>query len=199
MQIKSIIYNKAPIFSIILLDQIQLFMNIRFYRLMLLPLTIVGMVLGSCVKPCDPSGNAIVGEEFFTVQYQDPSGVNYLDIYNPAGIVVFVDTAGGESPNPKFELISPGYEDGKFGPFHFTEKFIDLASNDINLPLLFERPLSFDYYIKKDTYGQDTLTVSFLLSVDECNYDWSYINYFLNGDPLPQYSGQAQANIVIVE
>ena len=110
-----------------------------------------------------------------------------------------MDSTGGESANPKFELISPGYENGKFGPFYFTEKFVDIASNEINLPLLFERPLRFDYFIKKDTYGQDTLTVSFLLTVDECNYDWSYINYFLNGDPLPQYDGQRDADIVIVE
>ncbi|MEM7372178.1 MAG: hypothetical protein AAF587_26405 [Bacteroidota bacterium] len=174
-------------------------MNTCFYRLTVLFLVLASFSLHSCIKPCNPSNNAEVGDEFFTVTYQNPSGTNYLEIYNPSGIVVFLDSTGGESASPKFELISPGFADGKFGPFFFTEKFVDLASNEINLPLLFQRPLRFDYYIKKDTYGQDTLSVEFLLNVDECNYDWSYINYFLNGAPLPQYDGQTSADIVIVE
>lgn len=226
MQIKLIIYNKAPLFSIIFLIPRLLLrntqkmelplsftlristlitilklrnMNTCFYRLAVPFMLLLSLSLHSCINPCNPNNNADVGDEFFTVTYQDGSGTNYLDIYNPSGIVVFLDSTGGESSSPKFELITPGYADGKFGPFFFTEKFVDIASNEINLPLLFERPLRFDYYIKKDTYGQDTISVEFLLEVDECNYNWAYINYFQNGNPLPLYDGQTGANIVIVE
>ena len=175
-------------------------MNPFYYRLIVVSLVLTSLSLASCVKPCDPALNAEVGQEFFTVTYTNNDGtINYLnDVYNPAGVVVFLDTAGGANPNPKYELISPGFADGKFGPFYFTEKFLDLASNEINLPLLFERPMKFDYYFKKDTYGQDTLSVSFLLEVDECNHKWRYITYSLNGDPLP-YDGQRQAEILIRE
>ena len=153
----------------------------------------------ACTKPCDPANNAVVGDEFFTVTYQDGAGTNYLDIYNLDRVVVFLDTTGGSDATPRFELINPGYEDGKFGPFSFTEKFSILQTNDINLPLLFDKPFKYDYYIKKDTYGQDTISVSFLLEVDECNYYWSYINYSRNGERLPQYDNQTQVNMVFTE
>ncbi|MEM7657515.1 MAG: hypothetical protein AAF399_15380 [Bacteroidota bacterium] len=156
-------------------------------------------VTAACNKPCDPNLNAVVGEEFFTVEYQDATGTNYLDIYNPDGVVVFLDTTGGTSATPRFELITPGFENGKFGPFEFTEKFTVQQTNEINLPLLFGKPFQYDYFIKKDTYGQDTITVSFLLEADECNYNWTYIRYAKNGEPLPQYENQTQVNMVFVE
>jgi hypothetical protein len=112
----------------------------------------------ACIKPCDPANNALVGDEFFTVTYLDNSGTNYLDIYNLDRVVVFLDTTGGSDATPRFELINPGYEDGKFGPFAFTDKFSILQTNDINLPLLFGQPFKYDYYIKKDTYGPTSTT-----------------------------------------
>lgn len=155
--------------------------------------------MSACNAPCDPALNAVVGEEFFTVEYLDNSGTNYLDIYNPDGVVVFLDTTGGASASPRFELISPGYENGTFGPFQFTDKFTVQQTNEINLPLLFGKPFTYDYFIKKDTYGQDTITVSFLLEADECNYDWTYIRYSRNGESLPQYDNQTQVNMVFTE
>lgn len=153
----------------------------------------------SCTPPCDESLNPQLGQEFFTVTYQDPAGTNYLDIYNPAGIVVFLDSAGGANPNPQFERISPGYANGKFGPFTFTEKFWDAAQDDINLPLLLGRPFAYDYYIRKDSYGVDTFRVEFLLDANNCNNFWRSIRYYRNGDPLPQYNNQKQVDMVFVE
>ena len=153
----------------------------------------------ACEDPCAGVTDEEVGGEFFTVEYRDPSGTNYLDIYDPNGLIVFLDTAGGESRNPNFELIKPGYANGKFGPFNFTERYVDPVRENLNSALLFGNQFKFDYYIKKDTFGQDTFSVHFLMGVDECRFYWKSIDYFLNGEPLPQYSGQKQAEIIIIE
>ena len=174
-------------------------MNNFSFSFWLIVLSII-ILATACNDPCDGSSNDEVGGEFFTVEYRDPSGANYLtSTYNPNGIIVFLDTAGGESPNPKYELVSPGYENGKFGPFYFTERFIKATNDEVNSVLLFQNEYKFDYFIKKDTFGQDTLSVHFLVSVDECSYNWASIRYSLNGDPLPDYVDQRQAEIVIVE
>ncbi|MEZ4828199.1 MAG: hypothetical protein R3C61_18220 [Bacteroidia bacterium] len=153
-----------------------------------------------CTSSCDGVSSEAVGGEFFTVEYKTPAGENYLNsIYNLSGVVVFLDTTGGEDPVPQYELINPGYADGKFGPFYFTERYVNAASEEINNILLFGQTFRFDYYIKKDTYGQDTLSVEFLLGVDECSHSWQSISYFRNGDPLPEYHNQRNAAIVIVE
>jgi hypothetical protein len=170
------------------------------------PLNLLGWVLvsfiffTSCVDNCKNAQNGEVGGEFFTVEYVNGDGVNYIEeIYNPSGIVVFLDTTGGEDRIPDYELITPGFEDGKFGPFFFTERYTDAATEQINNILLFNKRFKFDYYFKKDTYGQDTLSVEFLLGVDECGYEWSSINYFHNGVLLDDYINQRNAAIVIEE
>lgn len=153
-----------------------------------------------CVDNCKGTSGADVGGEYFTVEYKTPSGENYLtSIYNLSGVVVFLDTTGGKAASPKYELIDPGYADGKFGPFFYTDRYISAINEQINNVLLFGQNFKFDYYIKKDTYGQDTLSVEFLLGVDECNYKWQTISYSLNGVPLPEYQNQRQAAIVIEE
>lgn len=154
----------------------------------------------ACEPECDPSKDEFVGDESFTVEYKTTDGQNYLNsIYNLAEVVVFLDTAGGADPNPKYELIEPGYKDGKFGPFGFTERYLNQARNQVNSALLFGEPFRFDYYFKKDTYGVDTLTVEFTLGVTNCNTFWQTLNYYLNGELLPEYTNQQQAAIVITE
>lgn len=166
----------------------------------ILGISLISVNVISCEDPCEGIESDEIGSEFFTVEYKDPTGTNYLEsIYNPNGIIVFLDTAGGESSSPQYELISPGYENGKFGPFNFTERYIQQTNEAVNGSALYENPLSFDYYIKKDTFGQDTLRVEFLVSVDACREYWKYIRYYLNGDPLTQYENQQQAEILIVE
>ncbi|MEL6256498.1 MAG: hypothetical protein AAFR87_31135 [Bacteroidota bacterium] len=173
-------------------------MNKNYVLLILIG--IISIHFSSCEEACDATDSDEIGGEFFTVEYRDPSGTNYLEsIYNQNGIIVFLDTTGGESPNPKFELITPGFKDGKFGPFDFTERYIQQTNQAVNGAALFANPLSFNYFIKKDTFGQDTLRVEFLVSLDECRQYWQYIRYFLNGNPLNQYENQRQAEIVIIE
>lgn len=157
-------------------------------------------LLPSCVETCPQNEMAEVGGEFFTVTYEDAAGVNYLtNVYDQDKIVVYLDTTGGESPRPDYELILPGFENGKFGPFTFTERFIDPTNQAPNAEILFGQPYSFDYYIRKDTFGVDTFKVDFLLDVDECSSFWRSIRYYRNGEPLPQYDDQQLAEIVIVE
>ncbi len=152
---------------------------------------------------CDPCENEVsdpIGGEFFTVEYRSPAGENYLITkYNPANVVVYLDSSGGNSPVPKLRLITPGFADGKFGPFTFTERFVNPGTGAINTVQLYGKPYRYNYLIKKDTYGQDTLSVDFLVTLDECRAYWAYIRYSLNGDPLPAYDGQRQAAIVIQE
>ncbi len=159
----------------------------------LLPMT-------SCYFECDSPSSVSVGGEFFTVTYVDSFGFNYLEtVYDPNGVVVFLDTTGGEDPNPRFELISPGFTGGKFGPFNFTERYIDPTNATFNNILLFGRQYDFDYYIRKDVFGVDTFRVSFLLDVDECSSFWRFVRYSRNGVPLPQYDGQLNPDILIIE
>lgn len=156
--------------------------------------------LQSCFDQCDSTQLPEVGGEFFTVTYLDSTGVNYLEsIYDPNGIVVYLDSTGGEDPSPEYELLIPGYADNKFGPFLYTERFIDSRNEVFNDVLLFRTQYDFDYYIRKDTYGVDTFRVSFLLGVDECGSFWESISYSRNGVPMPEYDDQRMAEIVIIE
>lgn len=168
--------------------------------LLILGISLASLYMVSCEDPCEGIESDEIGGEFFTVEYKDASGTNYLEsIYNLNGIIVFLDTAGGTSSSPQYELITPGYKDGKFGPFNFTKRYVQETNEAINGSALYENPLAFDYFIKKDTFGQDTLRVEFLVAVDDCREYWRYIRYFLNGEPLTQYENQQQAEILIVE
>ncbi len=154
----------------------------------------------ACTETCPSNLPDPVGGEFFTVTYLDSAGTNYLtSIYDKNGIVVYLDTTGGEDPTPDYELINPGYSGEKFGPFEFTDRYISATNEVFNDILLFGRQYNFDYYIRKDTYGVDTFRVSFLLDVDECSSFWKSIRYFRNGEPLLAYDDQRNADIVITE
>jgi hypothetical protein len=158
------------------------------------------LVLGACEPECDVTSNELVGDEWFTVEYKTTNGQNYLDeIYNLSNVLVYLDTAGGEDPSPNYELINPGYADGKFGPFHFTERYINQARNEVNSVLLYGRKLKFDYYFRKDTYGEDKLSVVFKLGVDPCNTFWEELRYYRNDVELEAYRNQQNPQIVITE
>ena len=158
------------------------------------------MALPSCFDQCPAPTATDVGGEFFTVTYLDTAGVNYLtSVYNPNGIVVYLDSTGGEDPSPEYERINPGYANGKFGPFEYTERYIDPRNQVYNDVLLYGKEYSYDYYIRKDVFGVDTFRVSFLLKVDECSAFWGGIRYYRNGQLLNQYNDQRMADIVIIE
>lgn len=153
-----------------------------------------------CTEICDPALNDEVGDEYFTVEYRTASGENYLEsIYNKNNIVVYRDPTGGKSAAPNLELIQPGYENGKFGPFRYTEDFISPLNGEVNTIQLYGEPYKIDYFIKKDTYGQDTISLEFLMAVDECNHFWRYIRFAINGVPQTQFDLDQQAEIVITE
>jgi hypothetical protein len=172
----------------------------KFSPIHLLGILLLTLLASACTDPCENKVDEEVGDEFFTVTYLTPAGENYLEeVYNPANIVVFLDTTGGQSASPRFEAIRPGYNNGKFGPFFFTERFVSPIDNGVNQALLLGKRFNYDYYIKKDTFGIDTLKVSFLLEADECHFYWRDISYSVNGIPLIQNFGQQQADIVIRE
>lgn len=154
----------------------------------------------ACNEPCVPEPDPQIGSLYFTVEYQKPDGTNYLkSIYNKANITVYVDYDGGERPNIQYNLLDPGYEGGKFGPFRYTDKFYDSANFKANTEALLGRTLRYDYYIEKDTYGTDKYTVAFLLALGDCNAYWASLKYYRNDVHMPEYDGQFNPEIVIVE
>jgi|GEM_PF-3439581 len=169
--------------------------------LIYLTLIVIGcLFIESCTTPCDPSITVSrnLGTQFFTVEYRDSLGRNYLDsIYNRANVAAFVDTTGGE--NVSYRQIIPGYANGKFGPFYYTEGFIDPVTGDPNLDVLLRNTFTYDYLLRKDSYGVDTLSVMFTLNVNECTVYWDQIDFFKNSEPLGSYSMQEAAEILIVE
>lgn len=169
-------------------------------RYMMVLLFVSTFTLISCNPECDPANNDPVGGEFFTVTYETSDGTNYLrDIYRSDKVTVFVDKDGGSMPTPDFDLIFPGYKDGTFGPFNFTEDWIDPATNLPNTDAVINQPFAFNYFIRKDTFGLDTFRVEFRLTADICNYKWDYIRYFLNGDPLDPGADNRFVNLTFTE
>ena len=171
------------------------------HLIFLFALGTIGLTFIGCGEDCVDLPDVVLGTQTFTVEYQTEDGRNYVqDFYNPANLQVTIDYTGGENVNGSFdERLRPGTNTtGQFGPFYFTERYIDSVTN---LPLLttFSRIISHDYFIKKDTFGTDKLTVKFWLSTDNCNTKWESIAYFLNDEELLDYNGQENADIVIVE
>lgn len=156
------------------------------------------LLLTGCFDKCDDTTPANVKGLYFTVEYQTPGGQNYLNsIYNQSNVQVFLDSTGGE--NTFFEPIFPGYADGKFGPFYFTDRFINKRTDEPEYLQLYAKPYRFDYYIKKDTFGQDKFTVEFLLGVDKCQSFWQILNYYRNDKLIEGFDLNETANIIIVE
>ncbi len=176
---------------------------IGFSRWKTLPLVFLAawVIFSGCSEDCDPSLNEEIGDEFFTIEYQTPAGQNYLtEIYNTSEVFVYLDTTGGRIPEPPIELIRPAFKDGKFGPFRYTERFINQALDQVN-QISFDGVLhQFDYHIYKgEEFGEDVLRVEFFLEVDECNRRWNTIRYFFNERLLDEFRDVQQAEIVIVE
>ncbi len=158
------------------------------------------LIFWGCEEECDPELSDTVGDEFFSITYQSSSGQNYLETtYDPSNIRVYLDPTGGEVEEPPLELFRPGYENGSFGPFFFTERFINITNGEVNPASLYGQRYKYDYYIKKDIANEDTISVDFFFTVDECNAYWASITYTLNGTVLTEYQNQQQAEIVIVE
>lgn len=158
------------------------------------------LIFSGCDEECNPELSDAVGDEFFTITYQSPAGQNYLETtYDPSNIRVYLDPTGGAEREPDLELIRPGFENGSFGPFRFTEDFINIATGEVNPVQIYNRRYKYDYYIKKDVFGEDTISVDFFYEVDACNTFWGNITYSLNGEVLAEYQDVQQAEIVIVE
>lgn len=169
--------------------------------LLVLALAAISFTWTGCQEDCVNVPGVVLGTQSFTVEYETEGGRNYVqEIYNPSNLQVTIDYSGGESTSGNFdERLRPGTNaDGQFGPFFFTDIYIDSVTN---LPLLstYSRLIAQDYYIKKDTFGTDKLTVQFWISTDACNTKWESIRYFLNDEELPEYDMQENPNIVIVE
>ncbi|WNJ16004.1 hypothetical protein [Pontibacter sp. G13] len=157
-------------------------------------LFVVGLT--ACEETCNPNLDEKVGDEFFTVTFLDSAGLNLIDTWNPADIVVYLDTMGGRPVE-----FRPGYTpDGVFGPFNYTQyDVVDPELQEVFYPGLYFDRRVYTYYFRKDMDGEDTLRVEFVLEADDCNRFWREIQYFYNGSELEQYRNQQQANIIIQE
>ena len=164
-------------------------------------LALVGIFsFSACTEQCDPANDDEVGGEFFTVEYRRPSGQNYLKtVWNPNNVYVYLDTTGGLDPAPNLEVFRPGHDGDKFGPFEFTDRFFNPATDQLNTVNFYGIRHTFDYHIVKDQQPEDVLRVEFFMEVNQCNREWKFIRYYLNDIILPEYNDQRQAEIVIVE
>lgn len=148
------------------------------------------MLVQSCNK-CTETGKITLGaaNQYLKVTYVDTAGNNYINsIYNLPNVSVLFSDKGGK--NGTFRPYSEDFSDGAFGPFEFTAT-----------PTPAKYTVFYDYWyvINKDTYGTDTFRVVFYPNVDECKEFWGEINYYKNGDLLPDFSGQEIVDLTITE
>ncbi len=163
---------------------------------------VLGILLGlaACQDPCKGLTDDEIGGEFFTITYLDANGRNLLEeVWRKPNVDVFIDSSGSMGQDPQFYRLRDVIQEGVIGPFRFTDAYTNVGTREVNVEALAEQEQRFDYYVKKDTFGVDTFTLRYLLQVDACRYYWSLIEYSYNGDPLPGYTGQRQAEIVITE
>lgn len=159
------------------------------------------LILASGCKDevCDPTLDVrfSTASQFFTVKYLNNLGENYLNIWDKSGVVVYRNYYSNESKRTLAQYIDPGYANGVFGPFSYTDRLIDPATGRAKADELVGKTVSYNYFIRKDTYGTDTITVSMSLRYDGCNLVWNHLAYYLNGDELGQYAGNQKPEIVI--
>lgn len=171
-------------------------------RVTVLPLVwilLLGM-FSACEEVCDPALDDEIGGESLTVEYRKPNGQNYLQtVWNPNQAYAYLDTTGGVDPVPSLEVFRPGHENGKFGPFSITDRFINPATDQVNGVALYGTLYRFNYHLVKDFDGEDILTVEFFYEINQCNRQWKFIRYYLNDSLLPEYTDQRQVAITIVE
>ncbi|MFN0201377.1 MAG: hypothetical protein ACKVTZ_07645 [Bacteroidia bacterium] len=159
-----------------------------------------------CAEKCDPANTVVIGEQYLSVKYEKLDGTNYLEVWNPLNVTVFVDSTGGKNPAAS-KYLAPNYTDKIFGKFYYTSSYIDPASKETKWNLLLGRTFTYDYHIKKDTVGEDIFRVKFTLKGDECNYIWKELRYYhaenvkINQTPkfteLTDFVGNEKAEIVI--
>ena len=134
----------------------------------------------SCDK-CDTSGTITLGEanQFLSVTYLvDSNGANYVDIWRPNNFSVQI------SDDPvnvgHFVALQEDLSDGMVGPFTYTTQPATAKLGDYH---------HYMYIVRKDTFGVDTFEVKFYPNVDECHEYWGLIEYYRNGELIPQCTG----------
>ena len=133
---------------------------------------------------------------FLPSAYVAVDGTNYFGAGRHPDTQITLDRSGGTRPNGDFDkrYIPGDDQNGVFGPYYFTELY---GRDSLLIPV--GRVFNYDYHIKKDTFPSDKLTVQWAIGADECINSFHTIKYFLNDSLLTEYSGQEQANIVILQ
>ena len=90
----------------------------------------------------------------------------------------------------QFIPLSEDISDGAIGPLAYTT---DPAA------AIFGELHAYQYIIRKDTFGSDTVDIVFYPAVDECQEFFSTIEYSINGVPQPGFTGSQIAEIEIRE
>ena len=148
------------------------------------------MFLAQSCDTCDQTGTITLSadQQFLTLTYiQDSTGTNFTDIWRPTQVTVLWNGEGGEG---QFTPISEDISDGVIGPFAYT-----VEPQEARLGLLYE----YQYIIRKDTFGTDTVDIRFYPNVDECREFFGLIEYAINGEPQPAFDMSQTAAIEIRE
>lgn len=163
-------------------------------------------MMNGCQK-CDPSKDVKIGEQSITIQYFDSSGVNLLDAaatnWNLNNVKITLDKSGGKGTD--LVPLLPDLANQQFGPYYYTQEFIDPATQKPNLLDLVAKTRKYDYIIDKDIYGTDVVRLEFELSGDECNTYWKTIKFYykrhgaVRFTELDTYKGSENPVIVITD
>lgn len=179
-----------------------LLMQKSFTPYLLFALTAL-LSLSACKKDlCEGKTDPRVGAnyQYFTVEYNDLLGQNKLTNGTfKNGIIAYWNINAIGQGNQVIKEILPAYTDGKFGPFAYTDMYVDPVTLKPNKEVMLNRAISYEFFIRKDTFGIDTFRVTYTLSSDECVARWGNIQYSRNGKVLDAYTNQERAAIRIVE
>lgn len=172
------------------LQKLLLIMKMKAFVIMASLFAGAALMFQGCNK-CDVSGTVdfAADKQYVALTYLvDSSGANYNTIWRQSQIGVLFNDNGGKG---QFVSMSEDISDGVIGPFTYSFGVPDAATKGVLK--------HFVYVIQKDSFGSDTVEVKFLPAVDECREYWALIEYYRNGELLPEYSNKEIAEIEIRE
>jgi hypothetical protein len=172
------------------LQNYLLIMKMKAFVIMASLFAGAALMFQGCNK-CDVSGTVdfAADKQYVALTYLiDSTGANFNTIWRQSQIGVLFNDNGGKG---SFVPMSEDISDGKIGPFTYSFGVPDLAVKGVLKHYV--------YVIQKDSFGADTLEVKFLPAVDECREYWALIEYYRNGELLPEFSNKEIAEIEIRE
>lgn len=159
-----------------------------FLYVLLVPMV---LLMAQGCDTCDVSGTIDLSAEkqYLKITYiQDSTGKNFAsEIWRQTQVSVLWNGNGGDG---QFIPISEDISDGAIGPLTYT-----VAPEMATVGELAQ----YQYIVRKDTFGSDTIDIKFYPTVDECREYFSLIEYSINGVKQEGFTNAEVAEIEIRE